>query len=344
MLIRCYSYSAALFLSLLLSLSPVSVSPSSPSLSCAAPIPPMSTMKTLKLVLPVTRPHWVGDGFNVYPLLGQLAFSEEISPFLMLDYAAPKRFEPTSKKLGVGQHPHRGFETVTMALQGEVEHGDSEGNRGVIGPGDVQWMTAASGIIHEEFHSSNFAKTGGHFEMVQLWVNLPAKYKMTPPKYQPILSADIPVVALPGGAGSVRVVSGDFEGTAGAASTHTPVNMWVIELKAGQSMEASIPEGHNTIVFVRSGAVTTVGRASEQGSGSARIVQGQISIFSQEGSKCSLQAAADGDAQIVVLSGEPINEPVAARGPFVMNTQAELGQAMDDYQRGRFGKHFASAK
>lgn len=313
------------------------------TLQCDFISPMTSTMKTLKQVLPVTRPHWVGDGFNVYPLFNHLAFTQEVSPFLMLDYAAPKLFQPTTKKQGVGQHPHRGFETVTIALQGEVEHGDSEGNSGIIGPGDVQWMTAASGIIHEEFHSTEFAKKGGPFEMVQLWVNLPAKHKMSPPKYQPILSNEIPSVELPDGAGRVNVIAGNFEGTLGRASTFTPINMWTVDLKAGCKMDAHIPEGHNTIVFVRSGAVTTTGRDNESGENSASIVQGQISLFSRDGSRCSLEASSEGDAQIVILSGEPIDEPIAARGPFVMNTEEEIYQAMEDYQRGKFGKHFKSS-
>ena len=295
------------------------------------------SMKTVRRILPVTRPHWVGDGFHVYPLFSDLAFTSELSPFLMLDYAAPKVFKPTQGKLGVGQHPHRGFETVTMAFKGEVEHGDSQGNRGVIGPGDVQWMTAASGIIHEEFHSREFAKKGGTFEMVQLWVNLPAVHKMSKPKYQPILSADIPSIELPDSSGSIKVIAGDYEGVSGAASTFTPINMWTVDLKAGKSFEANIPDGHNTIVFVRSGSVITGGNTD---SSPVSIVQGQISILSQEGSKCKVEATPESDAEIVILSGEPIDEPIAARGPFVMNTQEELYQAMDDYSKGRFGKHF----
>mmetsp|Transcript_18501 Transcript_18501/g.46458 ORF Transcript_18501/g.46458 Transcript_18501/m.46458 type:complete len:247 (-) Transcript_18501:148-888(-) len=224
--------------------------------------------------------------------------------------------------------------------QGEVEHADSEGNRGIIGPGDVQWMTAASGIIHEEFHSTNFAKEGGVFEMVQLWVNLPAEHKMSPPSYQPILASSIPSVALPSSAGSVSVIAGAFAGVAGPARTFTPINMWTVTLKAGRAMTAPIPAGHTTVVFVRSGAVTTAGDGG--GEGKARIVQGQISVFSREGESCELEAGEEGDAEVVVLSGMPIEEEIAARGPFVMNTKAELREAMEDYSSGRMGKHFKS--
>lgn len=247
-------------------------------------------MKTLLNILPPTRPHWVGDGFNVHPLFADMAFTKRVSPFLMLDYAAPKHFDPTSRKLGVGQHPHRGFETVTIAYQGEVEHGDHLGNHGVIGPGDVQWMTAASGIIHEEFHSRHFAKEGGVLEMVQLWVNLPAQYKMSPPRYQPILRSEIPVVSLPEGAGTVSVIAGEFNGVAGRASTFTPINMWDVRLKAGRTIEMSVPEGHNTIVLVRSGSVLV---ASDETHGnstkSLKIGQAQIALFSLEGTGCTLK-------------------------------------------------------
>ena len=242
-------------------------------------------MKTFQRVLSQPRPHWVGDGFHVHPVFNELAFSASVSPFLMLDYGQPKNFPPTEKKLGVGQHPHRGFETVTIAYQGEVEHGDSVGNHGIIGPGDVQWMTAASGIIHEEFHSHKFAKSGGVFEMVQLWVNLPAKHKMDPPKYQPILSGDIPVVDLGTDGSTAKIIAGDFNGTSGAATTHTPINMWDVLLKENGRVSLPVPEGHNTIILVRSGAVTVEG-----GDGSsARLDAPQVALLSVEGSGCIIE-------------------------------------------------------
>jgi hypothetical protein len=203
-------------------------------------------MKNIQQVLRASaRSHWVGDGFNVRPVFAHLAFTPEISPYLMFDYAAPREFVATNDKRGVGPHPHRGFETVTIAFQGEVEHGDSVGNRGVIGPGDVQWMTAASGIIHEEFLSTAFLKRGGTLEMVQLWVNLPAQYKMNAPKYQAILSSEIPELELPDNAGSVRVIAGQCGGIKGVASTHSPVELWVISLRAGKSAELTLPEGYS---------------------------------------------------------------------------------------------------
>ena len=223
-------------------------------------------MKQVKTILRATpRSHWVGDGFNVRPVFAHLAFTDDISPFLMFDYAAPREFAATDEKLGVGPHPHRGFETVTIAFQGEVEHGDSVGNRGVIGPGDVQWMTAASGIIHEEFLSNAFLKRGGTLEMVQLWVNLPAKYKMTAPKYQSILNNEIPAVSLAGNAGTVRVIAGDFAGTHGVASTHSPVNLWDMQVAAGKRLELPVADGHNAMLFVRRGRIEVENAAAGSG-------------------------------------------------------------------------------
>ncbi|MFA6901776.1 MAG: pirin family protein [Gallionellaceae bacterium] len=285
-------------------------------------------MKKIKKILPATaRSHWVGDGFNVRPVFGPLAFTRDISPFLMFDYAAPREFSATTDKLGVGPHPHRGFETVTIALQGEVEHGDSVGNRGVIGPGDVQWMTAASGIIHEEFLSHEFLKRGGMLEMVQLWVNLPAKDKMNAPKYQAILSGDIPVVALPGNTGSVRVIAGDFAGTKGVASTHSPVNLWEITVKAGSTLALPVPEGHNAMLFVRRGSISME---------KVTINEGDLVLLEASGADIGLQAQED--CSVLLMGGEPIDEPVVASGPFVMNTEQEIRRAMMDYQSGRMGQ------
>ena len=285
-------------------------------------------MKQIKTILPApVQGHWVGDGFPVRPLFGKLAFSGEISPFLMFDYGGPMIFEATEKKRGVGPHPHRGFETVTIALQGEIEHGDSVGNRGVIGPGDVQWMTAASGIVHEEFHSQRFAKQGGMMEMVQLWVNLPAKFKMSAPQYQPISSSSIPVVTLPDNGGSVRVIAGEYAEVKGAATTFSPINLWDIELREGKSVELDLRDGDTTLVFVRKGKLalggTTVGTAD-------------VVLLTREGNGMALKALED--THLMVLNGEPINEPIAAQGPFVMNTESELHQAIGDYQSGRMGR------
>jgi redox-sensitive bicupin YhaK (pirin superfamily) len=262
----------------------------------------------------------------------------------MFDYAAPKEFSPTASRRGVGQHPHRGFETITIAFQGEVEHGDSVGNRDVIGPGDVQWMTAGRGIIHEEFHSDAFSARGGTFEMCQLWLNLPAEHKMRPPRYQPILHKDIPSVQLrpladgdaecaADAAGTVRVIAGELEGTVGPADTFTPVELWDVHLPtAGAPVELEVPDGHNLIVFVRQGALR-VGA-----SGVERDVEAQgVALMERAGTTLRL-AAKEADTRLLLLGGEPIDEPIAARGPFVMNTDAEIIQANRDFQSGRMGQ------
>jgi len=291
--------------------------------------------KAIKDIMPAPEPHWVGDGFHVYPVFNDLAFTRHVSPFLMFDYAAPKHFAPTSKHRGVGQHPHRGFETVTIAFQGEVEHGDSTGNTGVIGPGDVQWMTAGRGIVHKEHHSASFAKSGGTFEMCQLWVNLPKRHKMTPPSYQPILGSDVPEVALSAddldmAQGKVRVIAGSFRGTRGPARTFTPIDMWDVRLSTvGHEVEFELPAGHNTLIFVRKGSV----RVGEDGVVSP---QGMVQL-ELAGTQVRLSALVP-DTQLLLLSGEPIDEPIAARGPFVMNTQAELAQAAQDHRSGMLGK------
>jgi hypothetical protein len=285
-------------------------------------------MKQIKSILTASSEgHWVGDGFPVRPIFGRYAFTQDISPFLMFDYGGPMEFAPTSKKRGVGPHPHRGFETVTIAFQGEIEHGDSVGNRGVIGPGDVQWMTAASGIVHEEFHSSAFAKRGGMMEMVQLWVNLPAQFKMSAPRYQPIVSGDIPVATLSEDAGKVRVIAGNFNGTKGNASTFSPIELWDIHLHANRSAELIVPAGHNAMLFVRNGKVTV---NDEKTIGTA-----DLAMLSLEGSTIKIQAHSDADC--LLMGGEPINEPIAAHGPFVMNTKEEIQQTIMDYQSGRMG-------
>jgi quercetin 2,3-dioxygenase len=297
-------------------------------------------MRSIKQILPQTPRHWVGDGFHVHPTLGRAAFSESISPALMLDYAPPKQFPSTTKRLGVGQHPHRGFETVTIAFQGEVEHADSLGNTGVIGSGDIQWMTAARGIIHEEFHSTAFAASGGVFEMIQLWVDLPKEKKMMKPEYQPILMKDIPQVPLNDGSescsagnGYVRVIAGEFKGTKGPAHTQSPMSILDILLSPSDGpLEVPIQPGWTGLLLVRAGSVTV-----HTGDTTSTVGPQSTAILSREGATLRMQADQK-DSKIFLFSGQPLEQPVAARGPFVMNTQAELQQAMMDFQSGNFGQ------
>lgn len=285
-------------------------------------------MKTKKLnrINRTTSAHWVGDGFPVSTMLSYQEDAAEISPFLLLDYAGPADFEPSERPRGVEKHPHRGFETVTIVYQGEVEHSDSAGNSGKIGPGDVQWMTAASGILHEEMHGQEFTRNGGTLEMIQLWVNLPAKDKMGQPGYQEILSANIPVVNFPENAGYARLIAGNYNGTQGAARTFTPVNLWDLHVKAGSRVELPLPEGHNTMLLVLRGKVTT--------DNGETLNQREIGHFSRDGDTLTLNIQEE--ATLLLMSGEPIDEPIAGRGPFVMNTAAEIRTAMADYAAGRF--------
>ena len=286
----------------------------------------MTTQKKVLGTYSAGSNHWVGDGFpvrNLFPSNGV-----DVDPFLMLDYAGPSRFEPAKKPRGVGEHPHRGFETVTIAYQGSVGHRDSAGNSGVIYPGDVQWMTAASGVVHEELHEAEFTKNGGIFEMVQLWVNLPKAEKMSKPRYQAITKAQIPVIELAGG-GHARVIAGELLGRLGPAKTFTPVNLFDVILKAGERFELPLPEWHNAAVVLRKGDVLLNGKDSLQG-------EAQIAPLSVEGDSVTLEAKAE--TQLLILSGEPIHEPVASYGPFVMNTREELGQAVEDYRAGRMGR------
>jgi redox-sensitive bicupin YhaK (pirin superfamily) len=284
-----------------------------------------------KKVLGVYAPgsnHWVGDGFPVRNLFPSSGVDKQIDPFLMLDYAGPARFEPSREPRGVGEHPHRGFETVTIAYQGAVDHRDSAGNSGTIRPGDVQWMTAASGIVHEEKHEREFTAQGGVFEVVQLWVNLPAAHKMSPPRYQGILSEQIPVADLGAGA-FARVIAGEFDGVKGPARTFTPVTLLDLRLSAGSRAELTVPAGQNSgLVLLRGDVVVN---SSEALTGEAKLA-----LLSPSGNSLSLEAKAD--SILLFLSGEPINEPVASYGPFVMNTQAELRQAVDDYRAGKMGR------
>jgi len=268
---------------------------------------------------------WVGDGFPVRSLFSYDTLGAHTSPFLLLDYAGPHQFAPTTAQRGVGQHPHRGFETVTIVYDGEAEHRDSAGNGGVIGPGDVQWMTAGRGIVHEEYHSRAFAKAGGPFEMVQIWVNLPARDKMAAPGYQGILSADIPAVELPGGAGKARVIAGEYLGAKGPAHTFTAINVWDVRLNRGADVTLELPEGHTGVIVLLDGHVTVEGEP---------LLDAEMLLLDRAGTEVTLQSF--GDATLLVLTGEPIDEPIVGHGPFVMNSQAEIMQAIDDFKKGRF--------
>ena len=285
-------------------------------------------MKKILGVYSAPRPHWVGDGFPARSLFSYNSHGRDLSPFLLLDYAGPHRFDPAAQLRGVGQHPHRGFETVTIVYEGEVEHRDSTGAGGKIGPGDVQWMTAASGILHEEFHSQEFTRTGGTLEMVQLWVNLPAKDKMAAPGYQTLLDAEIPSVALPDDAGRVRVIAGEFDGHRGPARTFTPIDVWDVRLNAGKSAAFSLPEGRTLALVVLKGTVLV--------NGSAVTREAQMVTLAREDSDVTLDA--NTEATVLLLSGEPIDEPVVGYGPFVMNTQEEISQAVVDFNSGKFGR------
>jgi quercetin 2,3-dioxygenase len=282
--------------------------------------------KKLLHVLQSSGMHWVGNGFPVRSVFSYSATGRELSPFLLLDYAAPYEFPPGNERRGVGGHPHKGFETVTIAYQGELEHRDSSGGGGKIGPGDVQWMTAGKGIVHEEFHSSDFTRKGGTLEMVQLWVNLPARFKNANPGYQTLLNADIPDVQIANDAGSVRVIAGEYAGRKGPARTFTAINLLDVDIRAGKSAVFNLPKGHTAAVLVLKGNVRLNDRDA---------VEGDLGIFSRDGS--SLTIAASTDATVLLMSGEPIDEPIVGRGPFVMNTLTEIQQAFEDYQLGRMG-------
>lgn len=273
------------------------------------------------------RPHWVGDGFPVRSLFSHASHGEHVSPFLLLDYAGPADFEPAARPRGVGVHPHRGFETVTIVYKGEVEHRDSTGKGGVIGPGDVQWMTAAGGILHEEFHSNAFSRKGGTLQMVQLWVNLPAANKNAPAGYQTLLDRDIPSVALPDDAGTLRVIAGLYGEHRGPAHTFTPIDVWDLKLRQGKSTSLALPEGHTVAVIVLNGSVRI--------NGDAVVREAEFALLDRSGGDVTLDATSD--ATLLVLSGQPIDEPVVMHGPFVMNTVDEIQQAIVDFQSGRFG-------
>lgn len=285
-------------------------------------------MKKILGVYSPPRAHWVGDGFPVRSLFSYNSHAQQLSPFLLLDYAAPTQFPRGTHRRGVGQHPHRGFETVTIVYQGEVEHRDSTGAGGRIGPGDVQWMTAASGILHEEFHSQAFTEAGGTFEVVQLWVNLPAKDKMSKPGYQTLVTGEIPSVDLPDSSGQVRVIAGEYAGHRGPAHTFTPIDVWDVRLNQGKTARFEVPEGRTLALVVLHGTVEVNGHDVAR--------DAQLVVFDRAGTAISLEA--NNDASFLLLSGEPIDEPVVGYGPFVMNTTEEIHKAIEDFNSGRFGE------
>ena len=284
-------------------------------------------LKTLVDVLRHAEQHWLGDGFPVRRVFSYDELGHELSPFLLFDYAGPHQFEPVRRPRGVGPHPHRGFDAVTIVYDGEVVHRDSTGQGGIIGPGDVQWMTAGVGVLHQEFHSPEFTRTGGLFQMVQLWVNLPAALKLTAPRYQAIGAAQMPVVALPGGAGRVRVIAGSFAGHRGPASTFTPVNVWDLVLMGATRVVIDVPEGHTTLIVTLSGRLAFEGRAE--------IRDAEAALLTRAGEGAALAAVTP--TRALVLTGAPIGEPIVGRGPFVMNSQSQVRQAFMDFGVGRFG-------
>jgi len=283
--------------------------------------------KEIESVLNPAPAHFVGDGFRVHNFIPGKLSMQRMSPFIMLDYNATYTFPPSAIPKGVGVHPHRGFETVTIAYKGRVEHGDSSGGGGIIGEGDVQWMTAASGILHKEFHETEWSKKGGDFQMVQLWINLPAKEKMSPPKYQAIANADMNRYLLEGNAGVIEIIAGSYQGTNGPASTFTPVHMMNAKLNENGEALFSFPENYNTFLLIIEGAVEI--------NGTTKAFADQLVLFANKGEDFRIKALEK--SIVLVLSGEPINEPVASYGPFVMNTQEEIMQAFDDFNQGKFG-------
>lgn len=285
-------------------------------------------MKKILTTYGPPRGHWVGDGFPVRSLFSYDRMgASNISPFLLLDYAGPSEFPPAQRPRGVGQHPHRGFETVTVVYSGELEHRDTSGAGGLIGEGDVQWMTAGAGIVHEEFHSQQFTEQGGLLNMVQLWVNLPASAKDTPAAYQTLLNKDIPRVSLEDDGGTLRVIAGEYLEHKGPANTFTPINVWDLKLEPGARVNLPVPKGHTTLVAVLNGSV--------QINDTDVLREAELANLDREGREIVLES--NSDARLLVLSGEPIDEPVVGYGPFVMNTEGEIKQAMLDFQSGKFG-------
>ncbi|MDM4092630.1 pirin family protein [Klebsiella oxytoca] len=285
-------------------------------------------MKQITGIYTAPAQHWVGDGFPVRSMFSYQTHGEQLSPFLLLDYAGPHHFPAGSEKRGVGEHPHRGFETVTVVYSGEVEHRDSTGRGGVIGPGDVQWMTAGAGILHEEFHSAEFTRSGGELKMIQLWVNLPAKDKMTHPGYQSITADAIPDAELLDNAGRMRVIAGRYQDVVGPAHTFSPLNVWDLQLNQSHEVTLHQPAGWSTALVVLEGEIVV------NGEGNAR--EGQLVVLSQKGE--TLHLAANSHAKVLLMAGEPLQEPIVGYGPFVMNTKAQIAEAVRDFNSGRFGQ------
>ncbi|BCX78598.1 pirin family protein [Campylobacter sp. 19-13652] len=288
-------------------------------------------MRKVREVFKARTPHWVGDGFYVNSVFHHLSDRFKTDPFLMLDYAAPQYYKPREEALrGVGEHPHKGFETVTIAYHGEVAHRDSSGGGGVIKPGDVQWMTAGAGVVHQEFHSKEFSARGGLFEMVQLWVNLPAKFKNTPPRYQHLAKDSIPVLSLANGAGSARIIAGDFMGAKGAAMTFSPMDVIDVALNEGGKMSFKSKSDYSLSVVVLSGTVSV-------NDGETKASNAELVSFESGEGEVRLEALGS-EAKLLILAGKPLNEPVVGYGPFVMNSEEEIAQAIEDYRAGRFGE------
>ena len=284
-------------------------------------------MKKVSSIHRANNSHWVGNGFPVRTIFSYQELGKELTPFLLLDHAGPAEFEPTDRDRGVGWHPHRGFETVSIAYQGAVDHEDSAGNRGSIGSGDVQWMTAGAGVLHKEIHGHDFARRGGPFEMLQLWVNLPASAKMSAPAYQTLLASDIPVVNLPDGGGSVRVIAGDFGSAHGPARTFTPINLLDVRVNAGARLRLNLHDGFSAAIYLLKGSIQLNSIESAQ--------QHELVLFDHEGDEATIEAV--DDSTLFVMNGQRIDEPVVGYGPFVMNTQQQIHQAVADFQAGRMG-------
>jgi redox-sensitive bicupin YhaK (pirin superfamily) len=272
------------------------------------------------------KPGMVGDGFRVFNFIPSTVLQRRIDPFLMLDFAAEFNFPPSERVKGVDVHPHKGFETVTIAYKGSVAHHDSAGNSGVINPGDVQWMTAGAGILHKEYHEQEFSRKGGPFEMVQLWVNLPKKHKSVAPHYQAITADQMGKYEVPAKGGTVKVIAGNFNEVKGPAATYSPVNLLDIQLKQGASIHFNIPASHNTAALIINGTAIIDDRL---------VAEHSFVLFKNEGDEISIKA--DSDTVILLMSGEPLNEPIASYGPFVMNTQEEIYEAIEEFQAGKFG-------
>ena len=285
--------------------------------------------RTVELIASPKEPHFVGDGFRVHNFIpsGFRLDMQRMNPFIMLDYNSTFNFPATDQPRGVGVHPHRGFETVTIAYKGKVAHHDSNGGGGVIGEGDVQWMTAASGVLHKEYHEKEWSKKGGDFQMVQLWVNLPQKYKMSSPKYQAIKYENINRHELEENAGTVEVIAGEYKGIKGTASTFTPINMFNVKMKKGGKTDFHFPANYNTAILVLEGSIRI--------NSDKETPTDHLALMANDGEYFEIEATED--AVVLVLSGEPIDEPIAARGPFVMNTKEELKEAFHDYNNGKFG-------